>query len=48
LFGIKQKQTKRDGRNNQQQEQQEKEKKATYKTAAELAVKKNVRRKENF
>jgi len=29
--------TKRDGRNNQQQ-QQEQEKKATYKTAAELAV----------
>ena len=34
--------TKRDGRNNQEQEQQEQEqqeKKATYKTAAELAVK---------
>jgi hypothetical protein len=32
--------TKRDGRNNQQeQQQQEQEKKATYKTAAELAVK---------
>jgi hypothetical protein len=30
--------TKRDGRNNQEEEQQEK--KATYKTAAELAVKK--------
>ena len=30
--------TKRDGRNNQEQEQQEK--KVTYKTAAELAVKK--------
>jgi len=35
--------TKRDGRNNQeQQEQQQQEKKATYKTAAELAVKKNT------
>ena len=37
--------TKRDGRNNQEQEQQQQqqqqqEKKATYKTAAELAVKK--------
>jgi hypothetical protein len=34
--------TKRDGRNNQQEQQQEQqqEKKATYKTAAELAVKK--------
>jgi hypothetical protein len=31
--------TKRDGRNNQE-EQQQQEKKATYKTAAELAVKK--------
>jgi hypothetical protein len=31
--------TKRDGRNNQEEEQQQ-EKKATYKTAAELAVKK--------
>ena len=31
--------TKRDGRNNQQEQQQEQEKKATYKTAAELAVK---------
>ena len=32
--------TKRDGRNNQEEEQQqEQEKKATYKTAAELAVK---------
>ena len=32
--------TKRDGRNNQEQEQEQQEKKATYKTAAELAVKK--------
>ena len=33
--------TKRDGRNNQEeQQQQEQEKKVTYKTAAELAVKK--------
>ena len=32
--------TKRDGRNNQEQQQQEK--KATYKTAAELAVKKRL------
>ena len=32
--------TKRDGRNNQQEQEQEQEKKATYKTAAELAVKK--------
>ena len=35
--------TKRDGRNNQEQEQeqeQQQEKKVTYKTAAELAVKK--------
>ena len=31
--------TKRDGRNNQEEQQQQKEKKATYKTAAELAVK---------
>ena len=31
--------TKRDGRNNQEEEQQQQEKKATYKTAAELAVK---------
>ena len=31
--------TKRDGRNNQEEQEQE-EKKATYKTAAELAVKK--------
>ena len=30
--------TKRDGRNNQEEEEQQ-EKKATYKTAAELAVK---------
>ena len=34
--------TKRDGRNNQEQEQQQQEKKATYKTAAELAVKKAI------
>ena len=33
--------TKRDGRNNQQEQQQEK--KVTYKTAAELAVKKFVK-----
>ena len=32
--------TKRDGRNNQEEQQEEQEKKATYKTAAELAVKK--------
>ena len=32
--------TKRDGRNNQEQQQEQQEKKATYKTAAELAVKK--------
>jgi hypothetical protein len=32
--------TKRDGRNNQEEQEQEQEKKATYKTAAELAVKK--------
>ena len=33
--------TKRDGRNNQEEQQeQEQEKKVTYKTAAELAVKK--------
>ena len=32
--------TKRDGRNNQEQQQQQQEKKVTYKTAAELAVKK--------
>jgi hypothetical protein len=31
--------TKRDGRNNQEEQQEEQEKKATYKTAAELAVK---------
>jgi hypothetical protein len=31
--------TKRDGRNNQEEQEQEQEKKATYKTAAELAVK---------
>ena len=35
-----QKWTKRDGRNNQEQQEQQQEKKATYKTAAELAVKK--------
>ena len=34
---------KRDGRNNQEQQQQQ-EKKATYKTAAELAVKTQVRK----
>ena len=35
--------TKRDGRNNQEeQEQEQQEKKATYKTAAELAVKKLI------
>jgi hypothetical protein len=34
--------TKRDGRNNHQQQQQEK--KATYKTAAELAVKNQLRK----
>ena len=33
--------TKRDGRNNHQQQEQQ-EKKATYKTAAELAVKKQM------
>ena len=33
--------TKRDGRNNQEEEEQQ-EKKATYKTAAELAVKKQM------
>ena len=32
--------TKRDGRNNQQEQEQQQEKKVTYKTAAELAVKK--------
>ena len=39
--------TKRDGRNNQeqqQQQQQQQEEKVTYKTAAELAVKKCPRR----
>ena len=43
--------TKRDGRNNQeQQEQQEQqqEKKATYKTAAELAVKKATFSSDSF
>ena len=34
--------TKRDGRNNQEEQQEEQEKKATYKTAAELAVKKLI------
>ena len=34
--------TKRDGRNNQ--EEQQEEKKATYKTAAELAVKNQLRK----
>jgi hypothetical protein len=33
--------TKRDGRNNQEEEEEQQEKKATYKTAAELAVKKS-------
>ena len=32
--------TKRDGRNNQEEQEEQQEKKATYKTAAELAVKK--------
>ena len=35
--------TKRDGRNNQQEQQQQQEKKVTYKTAAELAVKKSYK-----
>ena len=34
--------TKRDGRNNQEEEEEQQEKKATYKTAAELAVKNNA------
>ena len=40
--------TKRDGRNNQEQQQEQQEKKATYKTAAELAVKNMIRKIRTF